>query len=122
MNVSKEQIRAPRVGIVGSRYYKHRQYVNNVMSALSTRTCVIASDTRGVDKYAILQARIQGRPFEVIKGRFEDYPSLAGMAVSEKLIDRCDYVYVFWDRKSLGTAHLIKLATNVRKLAGVVSE
>lgn len=103
-----------RVAIVGSRDYADLEGVRAYVRGLPRDTVIISGGARGVDQTAVEEAGRLGMAHEVYpadwsKGR------AAGFARNKIIVERCTSLVAFWDGKSAGTSHSIRLATAAGK-------
>lgn len=98
-----------KIAIVGSRDFARLDLVRALVSELSPRCCVVSGGARGVDEAAEETARARG--LDVIihhadwsKGRG------AGFERNKLIVRDADVVVAFWDGKSRGTQHTLRLA------------
>lgn len=118
-----------RVGVVGSRDWEDELKVRVLVSSLPLKfgdnfTFVSGGAYRrtkewieahpgepiegGVDFWAEDQARMAGYDIDIMFAKWDIYGKAAGMFRNEALVDSCNYVYIFWDGKSKGAAHVIR--------------
>jgi hypothetical protein len=107
-----------RVAIVGSRDYPNLEEVRAYVHGLPPDTVVISGGARGVDTVAVEEARRLGMACEVYpadwsKGR------AAGFARNVIIVRQCSELVAFWDGRSAGAAHSIKVARKDGKLVTV---
>lgn len=104
-----------RVAIVGSRDFPEPERVRAYVRALRKDDIVISGGARGVDSWAVEEAQLQGLSTEVFPADWEVYGRSAGYQRNQSIVDAAEFVVAFWDGKSKGTAHTIKLAQKAGK-------
>ncbi len=96
-----------KIAIVGSRKFSNLQLVRDFIARLQPGVIVISGGAPGPDRVAIAAAKARGLQTEV---SFADWDCAA------------DAVVAFFDGRSHGTAHSIKLATEWGKQLTIYDE
>lgn len=103
-----------RVAIVGSREYSPLEDVIKYVQSLPPKTLVISGDARGADKTAQQAAELRGLNVIKYPARWRrpdgSFDKGAGFRRNHDIVKNADLVVAFWDGKSKGTAHSIRLA------------
>lgn len=99
-----------RVAIVGSREFSSELLVRAYVRALPKTYMVVSGGARGVDSWAVDEARKRGLQTCVYPADWNRYGKPAGMIRNRTIVDNCDWLVAFYDGKSRGTAHTIGLA------------
>jgi hypothetical protein len=89
--------------------------VREYVLALPTDTIIISGGARGVDTVATMTACFRNLKFEIFYPDWKRYGKSAGFIRNEQIVKAADKVVAFWDGKSKGTAHSIKLAKQYGK-------
>lgn len=110
-----------KVGIVGSRGFSDLEQVRAYVRTLAPGTTVVSGGAAGVDSAAEEEARRLGLPVQIIKPEWARYGRRAGFLRNKDIVNAADRVVAFWDGKSRGTSHTIKLAEVANKLQSVVT-
>lgn len=102
------------VGVVGSRLYGDEIAVRAIVYAMPVAFYprefrVISGGAKGVDTWAIDEAEVLGLNTLVLKADWAKGKH-AGILRNMLLVDRCDFLFIFWDGKSPGTKHVISYA------------
>lgn len=104
-----------KIAIVGSRDYHDPQAVADTVAGLPGDTTVISGGARGVDSWAERAARARGLAVEIHPANWDAYGRRAGFVRNYTIVKSADRVIAFWDGKSKGTAHSIRVARNLGK-------
>lgn len=110
-----------KVAIVGSRDYPDMEQVVDFVFQLPDGTEVVSGGARGVDSWAADTAKSTLLDLEVrvFPADWNRHGKSAGYIRNQQIVDYADCVVAFWDGKSRGTAHTIKLAREADKLKAV---
>lgn len=111
-----------KVAIVGSRDYPDLQAVIDYVMALPEHDKVISGGARGVDTVAV-ETALKYRydlDVEVFPALWEFHGKKAGMMRNIDIVNAADRVVAFWDGKSSGTGHTIRLARKAGKPVEVI--
>jgi predicted Rossmann fold nucleotide-binding protein DprA/Smf involved in DNA uptake len=103
------------VAIVGSRDYPDLKAVVDYVDTLPEGTVVVSGHARGVDQVAEDAARKRGLHVISLPAEWEIYGKAAGYRRNEEIVYMADEVVAFYDGKSRGTAHTMRLARNAGK-------
>lgn len=102
---------APVILVCGSRGFRNRALVSEVVETFDPKTVVIAGGANGPDKWAEIAADRRGLHVAVVRPIWHRYGKRAGPERNEAMMRlRPSYVVAFWDGKSSGTANTIELA------------
>lgn len=111
------------VAIVGSREYADldavRTYVRDLVCYVGARL-IISGGARGVDRVAVATAKQHGGMTKVYPADWQRHGKRAGFIRNQQIVHNADKVVAFWDGKSNGTHHTIKLADDANKLHEVI--
>lgn len=103
-----------RVGIVGSRDYPDMKAVVEYVASLPKSTLIVSGGARGVDRAAVGKAKRMGLATWVFTPNWKREDGSvdmgAGYARNHKIVRSIDRLVAFWDGRSKGTAHTIRLA------------
>ena len=81
---------------------------------------IISGGADGADKLGAKFANDNGVVLIEFKPDWDKYGKSAGFIRNKDIIDNCDFVLAFWDGKSKGTAHTLKLAKEQKKSTFIV--
>lgn len=111
-----------RIGIVGSRGFNNYTAFKQTIVGMITKEDTIVSGgcTKGPDRMAEVFAREMGNEMVIHKANWAKYAKQAGMIRNGILVEDCDYVIAFWDKKSPGTKDTITKCENTGKYCMVV--
>lgn len=111
-----------KVAIVGSRDWSNSQMVTDYVWQLPEWTTVISGGARGVDTFAqdaaVERIAQRGEPnwdVEIFPALWDVYGKSAGYRRNADIVAAADRIVAFWDGKSRGTAHTIRLAQQANK-------
>lgn len=106
-----------RIAIVGSRSFPEnlRYLIRDYVSQLPPNSVIVSGGARGVDSWAVEEARRCGLQYvEYLPQKYDDNGKYRGpKAFFERnydIIDDCDQVVAFWDGTSTGTKHSLDYA------------
>jgi predicted Rossmann fold nucleotide-binding protein DprA/Smf involved in DNA uptake len=110
-----------KIAIVGSRKFSNLQLVRDFIARLQPGVIVISGGAPGPDRVAIAAAKARGLQTEV---SFADWDCGRGAGYQRNylLVSAADAVVAFFDGRSHGTAHSIKLATEWGKQLTIYDE
>ncbi len=124
-----------KLAIVGSRTFNDFELLNEVVCSCFISgfmpyhvEAIISGGAKGADTIAKRWAMINNVDTEDLKAveYFEFLPDwesdgkAAGFIRNKQIVDACDMVLAFWDGKSKGTEHTIKLAKLAKKPTFIV--
>lgn len=105
-----------KVAIVGSRDYPSRLHIVEFVRALPPHATIISGGARGVDTWAAEAASERwDLDVEVFPALWDIYGKSAGYLRNIDIVNAADRVVAFWDGRSAGTKHTIKLAKQAGK-------
>lgn len=103
----------PIVAIIGSRTIKtvnFSRFINKDHVAQ-----IVSGGANGVDKLAEDWAKQNRIDFVEFKPNYKIYGKRAPLVRDEEIIDYCDVVIAFWDKKSSGTLYTLQYATKMNR-------
>lgn len=103
------------VAIVGSREFSDEEAVRVYVRALPKDTTVVSGGARGVDSWAANEARKIGLALVIVTADWKKLGKKAGFVRNKEIVRLADRVVAFWDQKSRGTQHTIKLTVDAGK-------
>ena len=103
-----------RLAIVGSRSFNDYAWLCECLSGQEIDV-IISGGARGADSLGARYAHEHGIPLVVYPAQWELYGMSAGYRRNELIVRDCDSVVAFWDYKSRGTGHTIRLAREMGK-------
>lgn len=120
-----------KLAIVGSRTFDdfelvartigtHFYYMINCVDMNKGQDAIISGGAKGADTLAKKYAEIHGLEYFEFLPDWESDGKAAGFIRNKQIVDACDMVLAFWDGKSKGTEHTIKLALQAKKPTFVV--
>jgi len=101
------------LAIIGSRSFNNYELLEEEVCYHTQRTKInkiISGGAQGADKLAERYAKEYLIPIEIIKPEWNKYGKSAGFKRNIHIIKKADMVIAFWNGKSKGTEHSIKLA------------
>jgi hypothetical protein len=106
----------PCVAVVGSRDFADLDRVRRFVHQLPGDVTVLSGGARGVDRCAADTARARGLATLEFPANWErdGYP-LAGHLRNDRIAERCDRMFAFWDGRSNGTHHAFHRALQLRR-------
>lgn len=109
-----------RVAIVGSRNFPDLELVSAFVRELEPGTTVVSGGAKGVDQVAEHAARTHLLDTIILRADWKKLGLGAGYARNHDVVANCDSMIAFWDGKSRGTKHAMKLAKRMGKSVRVV--
>lgn len=104
-----------KIAIVGSREFPDMDLVREFVRSLPEDTIIISGGARGVDRVAEEEAKKLAMITEIYPADWQQYGKRAGFLRNKQIVEAADMVQAFWDGKSKGTAHSIRLAKEAGK-------
>jgi hypothetical protein len=123
-----------KVAIIGSRNFCDRAYFDKMMENHKDITYIYSGGNRtlkyrkgipyyiGADYFAEEHAKKKELPITIFHAEWKKYGKSAGFLRNKLIINDCDFVIAFWDKKSKGTANSIELAQKKKKNVVIYSE
>jgi hypothetical protein len=99
-----------KIAIVGSRTYKHPEYVAKYVGDLPKDTEIISGGAIGPDTIAVKMARERGMKTTVFEPDWKNKGKIAGFLRNSDIVANADHVVAFWDGVSKGTEDTINKA------------
>lgn len=104
-----------RVLVCGSRSWDDPDEIRKVLERLPRESVVVHGGARGADRMADTIARSLGLQVEEYKADWGRHGRAAGFVRNRLMIDtKPDLVVAFWDGRSTGTEHTLRLAGRLR--------
>ena len=98
-NVFKECLKYVNFSSDGKVHHRHIE-----------KPVILSGHARGADSLGEVYARTKGYRLVVYPAKWELYGRSAGALRNKEMCDVCDAVIAFWDGRSPGTKHMIKIA------------
>lgn len=98
-----------RVAVIGSRDFDDYDLLSSTLNELDFDV-VVSGGARGADKLGEKYAEEHNKEKLIFLAEWNKYGKVAGYIRNQEIIDNCDEVVAFWDGRSPGTRHSIKLA------------
>lgn len=115
-----------RLGIIGSREYKHLKWVEEFMYTYYVMNGgdveFVSGGARGVDDRVRAYATFMKYPYKEFPAAWEKYGKQAGMLRNAELVNYCNSIVAFWDGESPGTKMALELASQQGKDNVVISD
>jgi hypothetical protein len=111
-----------RLAIVGSRHFDNYEMFCELIEDLNKLyefEYIVSGGATGADSLAERYAREHAIPFRVYPANWAKFGKSAGYRRNVQIVGDADYMVAFWDYKSPGTKHSIKLARE-RKIPGKI--
>jgi len=99
-----------KIAVVGSRTFTNYELVKNVLDNCNSICMIVSGGAIGADSMGEQYAIENGIDKLIIKPQWDKYGKRAGFIRNIDIIEASDEVYAFWDYKSIGTKHSIRLA------------
>ena len=120
-----------RVLVCGSRDFADRKVIRAFMRELTVRErfhpgeriVIVHGAARGVDRWAGEEAKVCGFEVEEHPAQWALHGKRAGLIRNQEMLaSGCTRVVAFWDGKSRGTQHMIRIAREANARVMVVRE
>lgn len=106
---------APKVIIAGSRTFNDYELLKSVCNKLIHERIEIVSGTaNGADKLGERYAKEFGHTIKYFPADWNKYGKAAGYKRNAEMAKYSEVLITFWDGKSKGTKHMIKLAKDCK--------
>ena len=120
-----------KLAVVGSRTCQDTMLVFEYLSIISSpwekSNCpdtfnveIVSGGAKGADSISEKFAAVCGIPTKIFPANWDKHGKAAGFIRNKDIVDYCDMVIAFWDRKSKGTKHTIDLALKASKPVWIV--
>ena len=98
-----------KVAVIGSRSFASYSFLCRQLASLPVSS-VVSGGARGADSLAARFARERGLPLHVFLPDYARFGRRAPLVRNESIIAAAELVVAFWDGRSAGTAHALRLA------------
>lgn len=103
------------VSIIGSRSFNNYEQLSQELDRFAQSegqpiTEIVSGGATGADTLAKRYARERGIPLRVFLPDYAAHGRVAPLIRNQAIIDACTVVVAFWDGRSKGTAHSLRLA------------
>jgi predicted Rossmann fold nucleotide-binding protein DprA/Smf involved in DNA uptake len=115
-----------KLAIVGSRNFRWYDLLSKWAHTYITGSwdardiTIISGGAKGADSLAEDFADEYGYEIEIFYPHWNELGKAAGFIRNKQIVDACDMVLAFWDGKSKGTEHTIRLAREAKKPTFIV--
>jgi len=107
------------IAVIGSRNFRDYKLMKYILDKIDI-CCIVSGGAIGADYFAEKYAKENGITSIIYKPNWKKYGKFAGYIRNKDIIDNCDEVIAFWDGKSRGTLHSIKLARKQDKKIRII--
>ena len=104
-----------KVAVIGSRNFDDNKVLTKTLDSIDNFDIIVSGGAKGADKLGEQYAKERNIPIQIFLPDWKKYGKSAGVRRNKKIIDYCDIVVAFWDGKSKGTLHSLKLASKLKK-------
>lgn len=103
-----------KLAVVGSRTFDDFGFMKQILEYHSC-TQIISGGAKGADTLAKQYAAEKGISMKEFPANWNTHGKSAGYIRNKQIVDACDEVVAFWNKKSPGTKHSIDLAKDANK-------
>jgi len=103
-----------KMGVIGSRNFVNYEFMKKILDSFSFSE-IVSGGATGADSLAKKYAEEKNLLITEILPDWNQYGRSAGFKRNKLIVDQSDAIVAFWDGKSKGTAHSIRLAKKVGK-------
>lgn len=110
------------IAIIGSRSFKTFEhltimdtFIREKLGCVSKVNTVVSGAAAGADTLGKMWANVNGCDMVEFPADWNTYGKAAGFIRNKTIIEAADVVFAFWDGKSKGTKHSIKIAKEMKK-------
>ena len=111
-----------RIAIVGSRDFQNLALVRRLIQSLPADAVIVSGGARGVDRVAAGEAAAMGRTTVIHVAQWDAEGRSAGFRRNARLADDADAMVAFWDGRSRGTPHAVRIMLGMVKPVMLVFE
>lgn len=115
------------LAVVGSREYQDRvvvyYFLEEYLKVFGDELVIVSGGCpRGPDHFAEDFAHLHKIPTKIFQANWDEHGKAAGFIRNSTIVDNCDEVIAFWDRKSNGTKDTINKARKQNKEVIIVDD
>ncbi len=111
-----------KLAIIGSRtFIDYNTLCNHLKQYINVTTLVVSGGARGADSLGEQWAQDNNIQTQIFPAEWNKYGKRAGYIRNEDIIKNCDFCIAFWDGKSKGTLHSIKLCKKYTKPVTIIN-
>lgn len=103
------------IAVVGSRCFNNANLFFKEVSIIKNISLIISGGAAGADTYAEKFADFNKIPKLIIKPNYVKYGKNAPLVRNHIIIRSADFILIFWNGKTTGTAHALSLAKKYKK-------
>lgn len=107
-----------KIAVIGSRTFNDYNLLEkelNIFRAHLNINQIISGGAKGADSLAEKYAKNKKIETLIFKPDWKKYGRGAGFVRNKLIIENCDYVVAFWDKKSKGTKNSLETAKKLNK-------
>lgn len=111
-----------KIAIIGSRTFNDYDLIVETLNEYVDKiTCVVSGGAIGADMMGERWAKEYNKETKIFLPDWQKYGKSAGYIRNVDIISNSDIVVAFWDGKSKGTQHSIKIAGKEKKQTIIVN-
>jgi predicted Rossmann fold nucleotide-binding protein DprA/Smf involved in DNA uptake len=106
-----------RLAVIGSRTWTDYNFIYDAIKGwkLEPDDIVVSGGATGADQFAEKAAKMLGFKTQIFYPEYEKYGKEAPLVRNRIIVESSDGVLAFWDLKSVGTLHALKIAKQLGK-------
>jgi len=110
-----------KIAIGGSRSINSYELIKKVLdNLLMPGDIILSGNAPGADRLGERYAQEHGFEYKIIPSEWDKHGLKATMMRNEVLLNASDCLILFWDGKSEGSKHMLKIAKQSKKLLAEV--
>lgn len=110
-----------KIIVAGSREFENYSLLADTLDKLYQEPIeVVCGGARGADNFGRLWAIKRGHPYKMFIPNWQAEGKVAGFNRNVEMADYADELVAFWDGKSKGTEHMIKIMEGIGKPVKVI--
>lgn len=103
------EIKPVKMAVIGTRGFSDYEYMKEILEWYDIKK-IISGGAKGADRLAEQYASEKNIPIQIFEPQWDKFGKSAGYKRNIQIVDAADEIVAFWDQKSKGTGHSVKIA------------